>query len=236
LKHTARMPSTPHPLDNVVWSALTSAHAPLALGGELARRYPPPIAGFVALRDGSTAAQAALAALVAPGEEVLMLSAAGLAPGAAFEITFQKELVQMIAPTLAGEPRDATRFEPLGDADIPQMLALVEQTQPGPFRERTIDFGGFLGHKVDGGLVAMGGRRMQLSDFVEVSGICTDPGFRGQGLARDLVLILARRIAAEGRTPMLHAFGDNQAAIALYEKLGFVLRARPLAMRLRRRD
>ena len=229
------MPSTPHPLDNVVWSALASAHAPLALGGDLARRYPPRVAGFVGLRDGSPEARAALAALVEPGEEVLMLAAPGLVPGEAFEITFEKELVQMIAPAVTGEPRDATRFEPLDDADIPQMLALVEQTQPGPFRERTIDFGGFLGHKVDGELVAMGGRRMQLADFVEVSGICTDPAFRGQGLARDLVLILARRIAAEGRTPMLHAFGDNHAAIALYEKLGFVVRARPLAMRLRRR-
>src|SRR5206468_3062810 len=98
------------------------------------------------------------------------------------------------------------RFAPLSEVDVPAMLALVEQTKPGPFRERTIDFGGYLGHRVDGRLVAMGGRRMQLDAFVEVSGICTDPEWRGQGLGRDLVLILARAIAAEGRTPMLHAF------------------------------
>jgi ribosomal protein S18 acetylase RimI-like enzyme len=229
------MPTAPHPLHNVVWNALCSGHSGLALGGELARRYPPRIAAFVAVRDASPAAQAALAALVEAGEEVLMIDAPGPAPGDTFELMMQKELVQMVAPVLEGEPHDESRFEPLGDADISQMLALVEQTQPGPFRERTIDFGGFIGHKPGGRLVAMGGRRLQPDTFIEISGICTDPAWRGQGLARDVVLVLARRIAAEGRTPILHAFADNHAAIALYEKLGFVVRARPMAMRLRRR-
>jgi len=224
-----------HPLDNVIWSALASAHAGLAQGGELARRYPPRIARFAALRDASPEARAALADLVAPGEEVALVDTLGLEPGEGFELTLRKELVQMVAPRLVGEPRDAGRFEPLGDADVPQMLALVDETRPGPFQERTIDFGGFLGHKVDGRLVAMGGRRMHLAEFTEVSGICTDPAFRGHGFARDLVLILAQRIVDEGRTPFLHAFADNVAAIALYEKLGFVVRARPMVTLVRRR-
>jgi len=229
------MTAAPHPLDNVVWNALAGAHAGFSLGGERARRYRPAIASFAAVRDASPASLAALAALVAPGEEVLMVGPPAGAPGDAFEVLMGKELVQMVAPVLEGSPRDAARFEPLGDADIPQMLDLVARTQPGPFAERTIDFGGFIGHKADGRLVAMGGRRMQPDGHVEVSAICTDPGWRGRGLARDIVLVVAQAIVAEGRTPMLHAFGDNHAAIALYERLGFAVRARPMALRLLRR-
>lgn len=229
------MAATPHPLDNVVWNALAGVHAPLAEGGALARRYRPEIARFVALAEPTSAARDALAALVPAGEEAALIAPADVVPGAAFEVLMRAELVQMVCAAPVGEPRDASRFAPLGDADIARMLALVEQTKPGPFQPRTIDFGGFLGHHVDGRLVAMGGRRMQLDGFTEVSGICTDPAFRGQGLARDLVLILSRRIVAEGRVPFLHAFADNHAAIALYERLGFVVRARPMANRLRRR-
>jgi len=224
-----------HPLDNVVWSALTSVHAPLARGGALARRYPPEIARFVALGDDSPAARAELAGIVAPGEEVALVTLGEVDAGDAFEVLARKQLVQMIAPGFGGAPRDATRFEPLGDADIPQMLALAEATKPGPFQQRTLDFGGFLGHKVDGRLVAMGGRRLHLDAFTEVSGICTDPGHRGQGFARDLVLILSAGIAAEGRTPFLHAYADNTGAISLYERLGFHVRVRPDVVLVRRR-
>ena len=224
-----------HPLDNVVWSALTSVHAPLARGGALARRYPPKIARFAALCADSPAARAELAGIVAPGEEVALVALGEADPGEAFEVLVRKQLVQMIAPAFGGAPRDSSRFESLGDADIPQMLALAEATKPGPFQERTIDFGGFLGHKVDGRLVAMGGRRLRLAGFTEVSGICTDPGYRGQGLARDLVLIVGGGIVAEGCTPFLHAFADNTGAIALYERLGFHVRARPDVILLRRR-
>ena len=229
------MNATPHPLDQVIWNALDSVHAPLARGGALARRYPPRIAPFIAMRETSTEAREAMAALVEPGETVAAVGPADFDPGPAFTVEACKELVQMVCPELRGEPADLARFVPLGDDDIPQMTALVELTQPGPFRERTIDFGGFRGYKPDGRLVAMGGRRMHLDAFTEVSGICTLPGYRGQGLARDLVLMLSREIVEAGRTPFLHAFADNAPAIALYERLGYVVRARPHVIRLRRK-
>src|SRR5881275_282314 len=38
-----------HPLDNVIWSALTTQHVDLARGGPLARRYQPDFARFAGM-------------------------------------------------------------------------------------------------------------------------------------------------------------------------------------------
>ncbi len=52
-----------HPLDNVIWSALTSKHSSIAQGDALARRYPVEIARFAAMRDTSAASFASLTRL-----------------------------------------------------------------------------------------------------------------------------------------------------------------------------
>ena len=58
-----------------------------------------------------------------------------------------------------------------------------------------------------------------------MSGVCTHPDFRGRGLARTLSAGVATAIVARGERPFLHAWKTNLAAIALYESLGFELRA-----------
>jgi predicted GNAT family acetyltransferase len=55
--------------------------------------------------------------------------------------------------------------------------------------------------------------------------VCTHPDFRGRGLARTLSAAVAANIEARGERPFLHAWKSNQAAISLYESLGFELRA-----------
>jgi ribosomal protein S18 acetylase RimI-like enzyme len=113
----------------------------------------------------------------------------------------------------------------LGEADIPDMLDLVNRTQPGPFAERTIDLGGYLGVRGPvGQLLAMAGRRMWAGDAIEVSAVCSDPAARGQGLARRVVHAVAAGIQAEDATPYLHVADANTPAIALYESMGFVPR------------
>jgi predicted GNAT family acetyltransferase len=67
----------------------------------------------------------------------------------------------------------------------------------------------------------MAGERLQPEDFVEVSGICTHPDFRGRGLAAALTRIVTQRILDEGKTPFLHAYASNTGAISVYQKLGF---------------
>jgi predicted GNAT family acetyltransferase len=71
----------------------------------------------------------------------------------------------------------------------------------------------------------MAGERMRLPGYCEISGVCTHPDARGRGLARRLSAAMARLIEARDEQPFLHAWQTNQAAIKLYESLGFEVRA-----------
>src|SRR5690348_15242477 len=61
------------PLDRPVWSSLTTHHAPLSVGNELARRFLPDVNLFMSARDDSAAAAAALTSLVEPGQLAFIL-------------------------------------------------------------------------------------------------------------------------------------------------------------------
>jgi predicted GNAT family acetyltransferase len=106
------------------------------------------------------------------------------------------------------------------------MLALTELTRPGPFLKRTIEMGAYLGIRRDGRLVAMAGERLHVPGWTEISGVCTDPGSRGQGLGTRLLLAVAAGIRERGETPFLHVLASNTNAVRLYEALGFRLRLR----------
>jgi ribosomal protein S18 acetylase RimI-like enzyme len=83
---------------------------------------------------------------------------------------------------------------PLSAADVPDALALVELTRPGPFGPRTIELGRYLGFRDGGRLVAMGGERLRPAGHAEVSGVCTAPDARGRGLAEAVVRALASQM------------------------------------------
>jgi ribosomal protein S18 acetylase RimI-like enzyme len=126
----------------------------------------------------------------------------------------------------AGRPRPATpEPEPLGREDIADMARLVALAEPGPFWPGVVDLGPYLGIRVDGELVAMGGMRLQARSYVELCTVCTHPDHRGGGLATAVVSALVERIARRGRRPFLHVATGNPA-VHLYERLGFVERAR----------
>jgi predicted GNAT family acetyltransferase len=130
--------------------------------------------------------------------------------------------VQMVAQNVAAAPDpEAVR---LGPEDVPEMLALVERANPGPFLTRTIEMGTYLGIRREGRLIAMAGERLHPPGWTEISAVCTDAAFRGQGLATRLVHAVAHGIAERAETPFLHASAANVSAIRLYEALGFRLR------------
>mgnify|MGYP001599808603 CR=1 FL=1 len=208
-------------LDRPVWSSLTSAHAPLSIGDELARRYQPQVNRFASARDDSPAALAALAALLQPAEQVFILQVPEIAIPAGLAPAKLARGVQMVARSPVAPPATGDDILALHDEDADEMLALATLTEPGPFLRQTHRMGNFFGIRVDGKLVAMAGERFRFPGYTEVSGVCTHPDFRGHGFAKRLSRHVAAAISARGETAFLHAWKNNATAISLYEALGF---------------
>jgi ribosomal protein S18 acetylase RimI-like enzyme len=216
------------PLDNPIWNALNTEHSTLALGDGRARRYPADIGPLSGLADQSDASYEALRELAGlDGMVGLFLTEPPvLRPG--WTLIRGGELDQMICmnpeslSTTPMPPNATSRL--LTPADVPEMVALAELTEPGPFRNRTIELGVFYGIFDSARLVAMAGQRLHLPEFVEVSAVCTHPDARGRGYARALMAQVIQEMQQRGKTPILHTFADNQPAIRVYEGLGFTLR------------
>jgi predicted GNAT family acetyltransferase len=213
-----------HPLDRPVWAALSTDHAELSCGGLLAKRYRPNVNVFAAAKDDTPEALAALTALVGVGEQIYIAQVPAVIVPPGLVVAKRSVGVQMVAPA-AMPAVAADDIAALDEADAPEMLALASLTEPGPFRPRTRVMGDFFGIRVDGRLAAMAGERFRCPGYCEVSAVCSHPDFRGAGLARRLTALVTARILARGDTPFLHAWKSNAPAIALYESLGFSLRA-----------
>ncbi len=200
-------------LDNPVCSSLG--------GRGLAVRFPADVAPFAGVVDpGSARAWAELGALVSPGEVVVLVGVSAVP--ASWEVVVDVPGVQMDGSAVLGAV-DAEAVV-LGAADVPEMMDLVRRTEPGPFLPRTTSLGRYVGIRRGGALVAMAGERMRPPGWTEISAVCTDPAYRGQGLARRLVDDVAAGIRARGEVPFLHTAAANVNAIRLYEAMGFVLR------------
>jgi ribosomal protein S18 acetylase RimI-like enzyme len=214
-----------HPLDSPVWNALTSRQAHLALGeADRFLRFPPDIEPFGATRDKSGEQLAGLAELMPLDGHVALVEVNKFPAPPGFVTMISAAIHQMAAPRL-DLPDDDLEVIKLSDADAPEMRALAELTQPGPFHGRTHELGGFVGVREKGRLIAMAGERLKLPGFTEISAVCTHPDARERGLAAALMRRVAAGIAARGEQMFLHVYPHNTGAIALYERLGFHLRA-----------
>lgn len=210
-----------HPLDDLVWNALSTRQRRWAVGDARALRLHPEIGIFAGTAGDD---REGLAALVAPGAEIALLGPTTPPTPRGLVRLGGRACLQMVmegaAPVIAA-PGAGTL---LAAADAPDMLALARLTEPGPFFARTPEFGRFLGIRSGGRLVAMAGTRLRTEGFTEISGVCTHPEARGQGFAQRLMLQLAAGIGAEGERAFLHVYPENARAIRLYEALGFRIR------------
>lgn len=246
-------------LVNPALRALTGSHAHLAEKHGRVLRYRPDIAPFYGLPDDPRDADWRDAAELAGPGAVVLLAGLPAAHPASWEPVRRLDGLQMVGADV--EPLTDAEAVRLGDADVPAMLDLVARTEPGPFRPRTIEMGEYLGIKrllprdpgaaadaaadtaSDAGsdaatptlaaMAAMAGERMAPPGHREVSAVCTDPAFRGQGLASRLVRAVATGIRERGEIPFLHVADENPSAIRLYRTLGFRV-VRPISFLLLR--
>lgn len=217
--------SVEHPLDNVAWNSLTTTHRHLGVIGKKAAKYRTQVSMIAGIAEHTDEAFAELAELSDPGVPVALIGndppedhpdwMIGRRVGEAYQMVIETPIMF-----------EEKEFVALTLEDVPEMMALVELTQPGPFSPGTIEMGDYIGIKVDGKLVAMGGERMKPEGYTEVSGICTHPDHRGRGYAKAITGYVTNAILERGETPFLHVFNTNTPAIRLYEKLGYKKRRR----------
>jgi ribosomal protein S18 acetylase RimI-like enzyme len=206
----------------LVGAALRGPDRHFAVAGDgPALRYRSDVASFATLGpDPGAVAWDALASL--PGDRAALLGEDPIVvpPGWA---RLRELSVLLMDGSRAETSDDDPEIVQLGEDDVPEMLDLVARTAPGPFFPRTIEFGGYLGIRRDGVLAVMAGRRMHPPGWIEVSAVCTDPAYRGLGLARRVTAAVVKRVRDDKAQPFLHVLPSNPAR-QLYESLGFVVR------------
>jgi ribosomal protein S18 acetylase RimI-like enzyme len=220
---------------NPVLHALQTRHRHFAVSTGEACRYPADVAPFAAVATPSKSALQSLHSLLVPGEYVWII---GESYPSAPELSCigNLECLQMALPDEVTLPPPSPGIVPLSSTNAPEMVALTTLAFPGFFRSRTCEMGSYYGVRFDGELIAMGGERITLDGYPEISGICTHPAHRGNGHAASLIWHLARNHRREGLVSWLHVSAENRHAIELYLRLGFTVARKVKLHRLSRND
>jgi ribosomal protein S18 acetylase RimI-like enzyme len=226
-----------HPLDNVIWQALTTRQSAFAESFGHARRFVPQVTSLCAFLEPNDEGYESLAGLAGTGGTAAVFLDEPYKARHGWDYVGGAPLLQMVCANGDGasaDRPDTPEFHELTIADVPEMVELATLTKPGPFGTRTYELGNYVGIRHGEKLVAMAGQRMQVPGHTEVSAVCTHPEHVGKGYARILMSELMRRIRERGETSFLHVRADNLRAIELYQRLGFHTRARGYYAVLRR--
>jgi ribosomal protein S18 acetylase RimI-like enzyme len=212
-------------LDSPIWTALTTKQAQHAQSSALARRFPPEMTLLGALAANTAMAFDSLAQLIQRDPVTLYFTSAPQIP-AGWEILRAVELHQMVQETETPPPNPQGSAAPevieLTPADIPEMSTVYVATRTGrTLCPRIQKLGQFLGVREEGKLVAMGGLRLHLPGYREITTVATLPDHEGRGYATAIVRALIERIRSRGDRPFLTVRTDNTRAIEIYRRLGF---------------
>lgn len=216
-----------HPLENIIWHALSGPQVRFSAGTSRARRFAPGFSPILGFADLARPAFTDLIPFCKPGEHFYCGDWSGTVPPG-WQLEKESTMYRMMWP--AGSPvRDeAPDAIPLGPEHAAQALELATLTKPGPFGLRTIELGEYFGFFEGSRLIAMAGERFQSCSLHEISGVCTHPDFQGRKLARRLLTKLVHRQMQRGKTPFLHVMRDNTAAHEFYLRFGFQNHCEPV--------
>ena len=215
-----------HPLGNSlanpVWHALGTVQQHLNAGSQQLRFFAPDVAPFAGMENWDAAALHHFEANIPAQRRMYLMQETPVIIPATLQVHLTVPLYQMICVDFQPTFEDYT-LVPLTEEHIPQMLALTALTKPGPFLAQTIQFGSYVGVFDGERLVAMGGERLKVPGFTEVSAICTHPDYRGRHLARHILSQVSQQIIHRGEVPFLHSLTTNEPALKVYQQLGYRL-------------
>jgi GNAT superfamily N-acetyltransferase len=217
-----------HILDNPIYHALKTSNKKLAIGDGQVNIFRRDVAPFAGMENNSESDFKALTAFGAEINPIVIFTPVKLNIPQNWEVVRKFEMLQMVHNGVMPTSPATHQITDLDDSHIPQMIALTQLTKPGPFLERTIEFGNYAGIFEDNKLVSMVGQRMQPSPYIELSAVCTHPDHLGKGYAGVLLNEQIKRVIKANGTPFLHVLDDNYGAIRVYERVGFKARIQML--------
>jgi predicted GNAT family acetyltransferase len=211
-----------HLFSNPVWHARHTRHAHFAVSSGGACRYPADVVPFAAIKTPTVEAMQQLQSLLSVDESVWLIGETYIAiPELVRHETL--ECLQLILPEDVALPDTTADIVELSQENADELVALTTVAFPGFFRRRTCQMGSYYGvRSISGELIAMGGERLRLHEYSEISGVCTHPAFRGQGLAASIMWEVVRGQRRDGAISWLHVGCANHRAIRLYRHMGFV--------------
>ena len=172
-----------HPLDNVIWQALGTRHASFAHGNGLARKFVPEVSSLAGFLEPTPASYDALASLMAEGDVAALAFEAPREPPGGWAVVRAAPMLQMVHQgdlVSSANSSDLPSLVELSSADAPEMLALAELTQPGPFSIRTHELGMYLGIRCNRALVAMAGERLRFRALLKSAPFVLIPTTRAE--------------------------------------------------------
>ncbi|HEY4323677.1 MAG TPA: GNAT family N-acetyltransferase [Mucilaginibacter sp.] len=208
-------------LDNPAWNALISGNRHLSFGSDQVRYFDKEVSPFAAFTENTIDNFRLLYELLPHNNPVLFVTPVETEIPMPWKVLQLIQGLQMVYDTSKTLIEASIDLTPLTHQHVPQMVALAKLTNPGPFAERTINFGHYMGVFENENLVAMAGQRLHPFNYAEISAVCTHPDHTGRGYARQLLLHQVNRIKAKSEIPYLHVRHDNDRAIKVYESLGF---------------
>lgn len=119
---------------------------------------------------------------------------------------------------------DVSATVPLSVSDLPEILALYERSYPGNwFDSRMLETGQYFGLRHEGELASIAGVHVYSPTYgvASLGNITTDPAYWGHGFGRAVTARLCQSLLKIVDHVGLNVKADNQAAIHLYQQLGF---------------
>lgn len=213
-----------HLLDNPIYHALNTAQQSMSKGSIEVKYYIPTIAAFAGLKEHNDE-NLDILYRISPEESVFVIFSKNELPvGKEWELLTHIDMYQLVYEGKEVPVVEEQKWVDLHEGNVEAMKALVELTKPGPFLDRTIEFGDYIGVFDADRLVAMAGHRFNPAPYREISAVCTHPDYVGKGYGFIILQEQIKRILERNEIPFLHVRNDNDGAIRLYQKLGFVIR------------